>query len=278
MERQASFVRSEVGVEQPGATPWTMCAGTLPVVLSGLSVMLQAFYYPSLVRGLSHSAQLYLTLYAFFLVALGVGWAKGFPRWSYSCLGIVVVMTIWIVNIATPGFQLFGHRFGREVWGMLGWLPLLALVAVMLIVTRSLRPLHQLARDVREDWGRLSFALYGAVIWVLLISSFDNYGWYNNGRILLFNLLVQTVVFSAGAFLYMQQRRKWRRVLALQAALLLYFPVEWLAGSIDGSLGPFAPAPTAYSIIGYLMLIALWVTPPLWPALVRGMVVRLREV
>lgn len=278
MEGVSSFTQSEVGVEPPPETPWAMVAGTLPVLLGGLLVVLQAFYYPGLVRGIAHSAQLYLGLYAFLLVMLGVGWAKRFPRWSYGYLGIVLIMTLWIANASTPGLQLFGYQFGRELWGVLAWLPLLALVGVMLLLTRSLQPLRQLVRDVREDWSRLSFALYGAVTWVLLIASFDNFGWYNNGRVLLVSLLVQTVVFSAGAFLYMQRGGRWRGVWALQAALLLHFPAEWLAAGIDGNSALLAPARTVYGIISYLFLIALWVTPPLWPALVRGMFVRLREV
>lgn len=278
MDSDSSLTRNLRQVGPPAATPWAVFAGVLPVLLSGLVVVVQAFYYPGQVRGLTHSAQLYLGLYAVLLVGLGVGWAKRFPRWSYGYLGIVLIMALWFANAATPGLQLFGHRFGRELWGVLGWLPLLGLFVLMLLLTRSLQPLRGLARDVREDWSLLSLALYGVVAWVSLIASFDNYGWYNNGRVLLFNLVVQTVLFSGGAFFYMRQRGRWRGVLALQAALLLHFAMEWLAAGIDGSFEPMAPARTVYGIISYLFFIALWVTPPLWPALVRGMFVRLREV
>lgn len=276
MERLSAFTQSEAGVEPPGATPWAILAGTLPFLLGGLSVVLQAFYYPGLVRGLSHNAQLDLALHALLLLGLGVGWAHRFPRWSYSYLGIILMNSLWLDGTATPGLQLFGYSFGREQWGLRGWLPLLALAIAMLLLTRSRQPLVQLVRGVREDWSRLSFALYGAVAWLMLGVSFDSYGWYNDSRTLLLNLLSLTLIFSAGTLLYMQQRPGWRRVLALQVALLLVFPLEWLVTTMDGSFDSFSPALTAYGTLGYLLLIALWLTPPLWPGLAKRLHGRLR--
>jgi hypothetical protein len=269
MERLSPFTRRKAGVEPPGATPRAIWAGTLPFLLAGLLVVLQAFYYPGLVPGLSHNAQLDLALHALLLLGLGVGWAYRFPRWSYGYLGIILMSSLWLGGTATPGLQLFGYSFGREQWGLRGWLPLLALAMAMLLLTRSRQPLAQLVRGVREDWTRLSFALYGAVTWLMRIVFFDSKGWYNDSRYLLLNLLALTLLFSVGALLYMQQRQGWRRVLALQTALLLVFPLEWLATSMDGSFGPFPWTPTALGL--YLLLIGLWVTPPLWPGLAQMM-------
>lgn len=276
MERLSPFTRREAGAEPPGATPWAIWAGSLPFLLAGLSVVLQAVYYPGLLPGLSHSAYLDLALHALLLLGLGVGWAYRFPRWSYSYLGAILMSSLWLGGAATPGLQLFGASFGREQWGLRGWLPLLALATAMLLLTRSRQPLAQLVRGLREDWTRLSFALYGAVAWLMLGVSFDSYGWYNDSRTLLLNLLAMTVIFSAGALLYMQQRPGWRRVLALQAALLLVLPLQWLAASLDGNLDPFSPALTAYGALGSLLLIGLWVTPPLWPGLAKMVHGRLR--
>lgn len=276
MERLSPLTQSEAGMEPPGATPWAIWAGTLPLLLVGLSHVLMAFYYPDLVRGLSHNGQLEVALHALLLIGLGAGWARHFPRWSDSYLGIILMSSLGLAGSATPGLRLFSYSFGWEQWGVRAWLPLLALAMSMLLLTRSLQPLVQLVRGVREDWSRLSFALYGAVTLLMLRVSYDNYGWYNDSRYLLLNLLALTLIFSAGALLYMQQPQGWRRVLALQAALLLCFPVEWLATSLDGRFSSFSSMVTAYGALGSLLLIGLWVTPPLWPGLAKMMHGRLR--
>jgi hypothetical protein len=276
MERLSPSTRSEVGVEPPGATPRAIWTGTLPFLLAGLSVVLGAFFYPGFVPGLSHTAYVALALHALLLVGLGVGWAYRFPRWSYGYLGMTLMTSLSMGYAATPGLQLFGYTFGREQWGLLGWLTLLALAIALLLLTRSRQPLAQLVRGAREDWTLLSFALYGAVSLLMLGVSFDNYGWYNDSRYLLLNLLVLTLLFSAGALLYMQQRQGWRRVLALQAALLLVFPLGWLSRSVDGSSASSSSMPAVYGALGYLLLIGLWVTPPLWPGLAKMMHERLR--
>jgi hypothetical protein len=273
MERMSPFTQNNAGVEPPGVTPWAIWAGTLPLLLAGLSYVVKAFYYPDSVRGLSHNAQLALAIHALLLLGLGVGWAYRFPRWSYVYLGMALMTTISMANSATPGLQLFGYSFGREQWGIRGWLPLLALAMAMLLLIRSPQPLAQLIRGMREDWTRLSFALYGAVTWVILGVSFDDYGWYNDSHYLLLNLLALTLIFGAGAFLYMQQRQGSGRILVLQAALLLCFLVGWLAAGVDGRFREFSSTSTA---LVYLLLIGLWVTPPLWPGLAKMVYGRLR--
>lgn len=276
MERLSPFTQREGGAEPPGATPWAILAGTLPFLLAGLSYVPEAFYYPGLIGGLSSNVYLDLALHALLLLGLGVGWAYRFPRWSYGYLGMALMTSLSMGYSATPGLQLFGYSFGREQWGLRGWLPLLALAMAMLLLTRSRQPLAQLVRGVRADWTRLSFALYGAVTWLMLGVSFDSYGWYNDSRYLFLNLLAMTLIFSAGALLYMRQRRGWRRVLVLQVALLLVFPLEWLAKGVDRGFGGFPWTPTALGALGYLLLIGLWVTPPLWPGLAKMMHGRLR--
>lgn len=269
MARVSPFTQSEGGEEPLRATRWAIWAGTLPLLLVGLSYVLEAFYYPGHLPGLAHNGYLHLALHGLLLLGLGIGWARHFPRWSYSTLGIILMSALWLGGTATPGLRLFGYSFGREPWGVRAWLPLLALAVAMLLLTRSREPLARLVRGIREDWTRLSFALYGAVTWLMLGVSFDNYGWYNDSRYLLLNLFALTLIFSAGAFLYMQQRQGRRRVLALQAALLLTFPVEWLARSVDGGSGLFSSTPTVLGVLGTLLLIGLWVTPPLWPGLAK---------
>jgi hypothetical protein len=55
-------------------------------------------------------------------IGICIGWIKGFPRWSYPYVGHVIVFSLYMVNVATPGFL-----FGRELWGWRAWIPLMVM-------------------------------------------------------------------------------------------------------------------------------------------------------
>lgn len=229
------------GDDARAETPLEIMAGVLPFILFGLKFTLEGVDYPRQ------------------------------SSW------VVLMTSIWLAGVVTRGYRLFGYTFGREQWGWRGWLPLLALAAVMLLFTRSYQPLRRLFQDVRRDWTRLSFALYAAVAWLLMVSTYDGKTWYNQTFYLALNLFLLTLVFAGGAFLYMRDQRPWPRTLALPAALILYLLVALLVTALDGH-SEFGSPSTAFGWLSYLLLLLMWVSVPLWPAAARHVWRRFRPL
>lgn len=240
-------------------TPLAILAGIFPFVLFGLSYVLKGVNYHAplawLGRGTSgiHGYLGFIVL-GLVLIGLGIGWAQRFPRWSYAYLGVTVASSVLLADTATPGLRLFGYTFGREQWGWRAWLPLLALIGIMLLRTRSLQPVRQLFVGMWQDWTQLSFFLYGALTWLIIGVSYDNKSWYNNTIYLPLNMFLLTLVFTGGAFFYMYCRWSWQRVVALQLAIILYPPVSAAVEALDGN--NFFASPD--SVLAWLFLITIW--------------------
>lgn len=249
-------------------TPLEIIAGIFPFLLFGLMFTLQGLDYHTSSSWMRHGIVGYLIVHAILIVGLGIGWALRFPRWSYAYLGVVLMTSNWLAGVATAGLHLFGYTFGREQWGGRGWVPLLALTAVMLLITRSLRPLTQLFQGIQYDWTRLSFAFYAALTWLLLGITYDGKTWYNQTLYLPLNLSLLTLTVAGGAFFYMRNRRLWSRVLALQAALILYVPISALVTALDGN-SEFGSQPTAVGRLLLPLVWLMWMSVPLLPGLAR---------
>lgn len=247
--------------------PLAILAGTLPFVLFGLLYVLKGVNYHAplawLGRGTSGiHGYLELIVLGLMLLGLGIGWARRFPRWSYAYLGPSVMITVLLADLSTSGLRLFGYTFGREQWGWRGWLPLLALTAVMLLITRSLRPLAQLIQGIRRDWTLLSFAIYGALAWLFLGVAYDGKSWYDQTVYLPLNLSLQMLALTGGAFFYMRGQRQWLRALALPIAFILTAPISALMTTLSGYSGAQTTA------LGKIILPFLWLgwaSVPLWP-------------
>ncbi len=239
--------------------PLAILAGILPFVLSGLMYVLKGVNYHAPIAWLGRGTSglhgyLGLIVLGLALIGLGIGWAQRFPRWSYAYLGVTIMNSISRASISTQGLRLFGYTFGREQWGWRGWVPLLALTAIMLLITRSLRPLRQLFVGMWQDWTRLSFVLYGALTCLILGVAYDNKGWYDNTLFLPLNMFLLTLVIAGGAFYYMWYRRPWQRVVALQLAIILYPPVSAAVEALDGNYFFVSPD----SVVAWLFIIIIW--------------------
>ena len=114
-----------------------------------------------------------IALALFVLGALLAGWLSGFPRWTYPYLGLVVFVDLMLANATTPGLWLFGYDRGRELWGWLAWVPLLAVAAtavIVLLITRPIERQFRLLTNIWQDWTLLSFALFGMFILGTLVA------------------------------------------------------------------------------------------------------------
>jgi hypothetical protein len=126
-------------------------AGVALFLILGLGLILGEIPHdwgiPSWVPGLRYV--LFVGWLVFPVIVLGIGWVKSFPRWSYPCVGFVLLFSLYMMNVATPGLWIFGYTFGRnDLWGWRSWIPFLVMAAIVLLITRSLRPLLELFTNV----------------------------------------------------------------------------------------------------------------------------------
>jgi hypothetical protein len=164
-----------------------------------------------------------IACYVVLLIGLGVGWVKGFPRWSYPYGGLVLVSTLGWMGI--PAQNLSDHNIWilkryNELLGWRAWIPFLLMAVIALLLTRSVRPLRQLITGVWHDWTRFSFGLYGVMpmaVWI----GFDEVS---------FNpvpyLFVSMVGLAGGALAYVRSARTSQRALALLIGMTL---TSWMA-------------------------------------------------
>ena len=104
----------------------------------------------------------FLIVLAALMAVLIVSWRKGFPRWSLPLWALRLVLSLYMMNAATPGLWFFGYSSGHDgLWGWRSWIPLAMVAIIAWVWTRSLRPLGALIGGVWRDWTRLSFAFYG---------------------------------------------------------------------------------------------------------------------
>jgi hypothetical protein len=189
--------------------------GASPFLLFGLVYALEAVtelgYFRDVPNGRLDLIGLPLpgVVYLILCVGLAIGWRKGFPRWSFSYLGMVLYF----------GSYYSSGRFYGVVYGWRAWIPVIAVALIATLLTRSLRPLARLIQDAREDWTRLSFVLYAFVLPVFTVIFMDG-AW---GQRELVGLGIDTLLLLTGATLFLRSRSTLARVLALQAAKVSLF-------------------------------------------------------
>jgi hypothetical protein len=144
-------------------------------------------------------------------VGMYIGWIKGFPRWSYPYVGHVLVFSLYMVNVATPGFL-----FGREIWGWRAWIPLLVITGIALLVTRSLQPIIRLFTNIWKDWTLLTFGMLGFLPLLVLIA-FDEM----DRLFSLYFMILITFLMCGAAFFYLQANLQRQKILALFVGILL---------------------------------------------------------
>ena len=171
---------------------------------------------------------LVLTIIGAIVIVSGLGWVRGFPRWSFPYWGMALALS--------------GLFFDQ--WG---WIPvvLMAVVTSLLArrggLARGVRPLRQLVTGVWHDWTRLSFAFYGTLPLALAIAFGEVEG---QGPV-----VVLSVALALGALAYMRSTRMWQRALALFGGFSLMWPAAtvYLAHYWDGRREQWMPRPGDWS-------------------------------
>jgi hypothetical protein len=199
-------------------------AGAILLLLP--SLLLNGFSFLSAPFGLDFSALpietigrlvgwIFLLVNLLCILALLAGWTRDWPRWVFPYAGALLIFSALLSFSATPGLILFGHQFGSdEIWGWRAWIPWGIFLAAGLLLTRSLQPLQRLFQVLRQDWTRLSFALYG----LLPISLFILFDEVHGSELFFF---ISGILLAVGAAAYLRDCRSLRRFLWLAAASVL---------------------------------------------------------
>jgi hypothetical protein len=152
-----------------------------------------------------------------FLILLLVGVVQGFPRWSMPYLGLLLglfsVYQFSKVIYAWYGRYHIDERSWilRELVDQLYMWSGLTLAVILLVMASAIFPVFH---KVRRDWTLLSFLVYGAAPFAILIA-FDEY--HRKDLYLLMICLVQAL----GIYSYLHAHGKWQRFLILFTALTL---------------------------------------------------------
>jgi hypothetical protein len=156
---------------------------------------------------------------------LGFGWARGFPRWSYPYIGASLIFSLYMSNAFSPLLVMIGRQFGLgDLIGMiacipmsLSFAPLFITVAIAHARTRPANPIEKLFSDIRQDWTRLTFFLFG---WAPLIAfiAFDEIA---NSYEYPFQLLL-ILIMAATSLAYLRSKSQRGRVLSLLVGIVVF--------------------------------------------------------
>jgi len=221
---------------------------------------------------------------AAFLLALGWALVKGFPRWSLPYLGLVLLFGLilsgtdrvwgWIYPLFTKSF---GPRF---LWSIpvrvlyvaaFESLVLLSFLLLALLLVSLLRlPPHTRAlwQQIRADWTRLSFLLYGGMV-LNLWSLFDEYRhegiW----------LSLAGIALALGAWGYLRASGQKRRIAALiggaTAAMGIVALAKWALIPLQAWPAGYPASPSEVTrwvevgsaLTGWLAILVLLLAPAL---------------
>jgi hypothetical protein len=196
-----------------GRSSWgEALAGMMPFLVFGLGMIIYEILPRDLVAG-PIGFWCYLVLYIIGVIGLSIGWVKGFPRWSYLYAGLVLFIKGW-----------WGDRDNLSGWLSIGPASTLlfwVMVGIVLLVTRSLRPLGQFFKRIWHDWTLFSFGLYSIAPLVLLNFAFDSV----TGNYPLPYPVASSLVLAGVALAYLRSSRMAQRVSALLAGMTLCWAI-----------------------------------------------------
>ena len=171
----------------------------------------------------------FLALLAFVIVAFVIDATKtkAFPRWSLPYAGLLAIVFVnfglfrmaegQIVRLKEQVVTV-GDELSRFAWGAirsgLRWFFVLALLGLVVLVCAVLPSLRRTFAKMRRDWPKLSFLLYGAIVFICFFG-FDEYQY--EGPYMAAGMLS----LALGAWFYLQGKTIARRILPLLAGATL---------------------------------------------------------
>jgi hypothetical protein len=174
-----------------------------------------------------------LSMLGLFLSLFGIGIIKGLPRWFLPYLGLPLPLFsvyIFFNLVSNPPYEV--QLVSTAPWllrqfidqGQV-WIGLLAVAVFLVLITRILPPLQPFYWRLRRDWTYLSFILYGATLFALVLT-FDDY--INEEPYQIASMLL----LAGGGWFYLRGTHPWPRFFALFAGLTLAMAVAAIGKAI----------------------------------------------
>ncbi len=235
-------------ISRPAVGSWTESIATmLPFLIYGASNVLWRVALPDgSGRAVLPVEPFFVNLAAYFLllIGFGVGWVKGFPRWAFGYLGLLIVLTLWWMGMPTQGLWRYGIHFSDRLNDLLewrAWIPFGVVMVLTVLLTRSLRPLGQFVGGIWNDWTRLSLVLYAFVAWLVQIYDEVHHPYLN------VFIAATALVMALGAGAYARIGGTWQRVAMLLLTLPVVGTIEavcWATGASYSTM--FRPMPNSW--------------------------------
>lgn len=213
----------EINLENPEETySWRLAVkGAAMFIVYGLGMILMALPLGPLRAGPVQQLVFWLLIACGVLIpyiGTGVGWVNGFPRWSFSYLGLALFLSSYLQNVSSRGIVIGRWEMSSGgAWGWRAWIPLALAALTALVVTRfSTSPLRRLLRRAWADWTQLSYAMFGCLPILVLVVFLEA---KTADRYVFSPLLALILVATALFYLRAEQRRQ--RVWALLVGTLL---------------------------------------------------------
>jgi len=201
---------------------WTAAlGGTALFILWGLAMITGEFphewAFPIWIQGV-----FFVGLIFVLPVGMCIGWIGGFPHWSYPYVGHVLIFSLYMTMVATPGFL-----FDREMWGWRAWIPFLVVSVIALAFTRSLKPISKFFTNIWDDWTLLTFGMFGFMPLLVMIGFDEVDRLYS-----LYFMVILTLLMSGAAWSYIRADTQRRRIVALFIGITLAIAVTVIAPSL----------------------------------------------
>lgn len=217
---------------RPPTTKGLLAGLTLFVFPMLPSLLTLMFGYQPLINQINSKITIALLLIV--LVAVVLGLKHGFPRWTVPYLGVAVA-SIVILEPSWRIWQFFYSDVQRAIgyftktlqvrvlyqalmWGFFWFLVFASAILLILLLVAWPRT-RQLARRIRLDWTLFSFMLFGGLVFQLEII-FEEYAYDELWKI------ACRVCLALGAWFYLKNADRRKRILALLAAVTLSY---WIA-------------------------------------------------
>jgi hypothetical protein len=218
------------------------------------------------------------------LLALGLAFVKGLPRWSLPYLGFALLLGIMLIRydrLWSWIYPFFIGLFGpRSVWpvpvrvlyvGTFAFIISFSILVGALVVVNLLRLLpfaRGVWRRIRADWTQLSFLLYGGLVFGILLP-FDEYHYAETW------MSATWIVLALGAWWYLRAKGHWQRILALicgaTGAMWIVALAKWVLIPLQKWPAGYPVSPseatrwveTSSALIGWLCILMMLLAPAL---------------
>ena len=184
------------------------------------------------------------TMYIVFLAGMAAGWLRNMPTWTYPYWGFWFLLTLWWSGLGSPLTVFSGPR---------AWIPGLALIGILTLITRGLRPLVTALRRSFRDWPVASLTLHPAVAFVCWVSFDEMRAPYEGPAMLLALLLC-----AAGAIGFIRSSARWQRVAWLFGSALACLTVACVVTTFywggQANLSQIIPVFAAFAVVIVLLI------------------------